>query len=89
MRTALRALPQMAVMAAIVATLAYLPLGVMLAMVLRLAGVPPEVLLTLGGTVYAPLGLLLGWLLVFAGACGYAAWLFPWGDKSFAWPGGK
>jgi Na+/H+-dicarboxylate symporter len=89
MRTALRAMSQMAVMAAIVATMSYLPLGVVLALALRWAGMPLDVLLTLGGTVHAVLGLLLGWLLVFAGACGYAAWLFPWGDKIFGWPGGE
>ena len=89
MRTALKALSQMAVMAAIIATLTYLPLGVVLALVVRLVGMPLDVLLTLGGTVHATLGLLLGWRLVFAGACGYAAWLFPWGDKVFGWPGGE
>ena len=48
----------------------------------------PSVLPTFGGAVHPALGLLLWWLLVFAAACGYAAWLFPWGDKDFGWPGG-
>jgi uncharacterized membrane protein len=34
-------------------------------------------MLTLGGTVPAALGPLLGWLLVYGVACGYAALLFP------------
>jgi len=79
----------MTVMAAIIATLAYVPLGVVLALALGMVGVPLDALLTFGGTVHAALGLLLGWLLVFTGACGYAAWLFPWGDEVFGWPGGE
>ena len=88
-RNGMKALSQMAVMAAIIATLTYVPLGVVLALVLGMVGVPLDALVTLGGAVHAPLGLLLGWLLAFAGACGYAAWLFPWGDKVFGWPGGE
>jgi hypothetical protein len=77
-RAALRSLSQMAVMAAVVATLAYVPSALVLALVLRLIDVPLDALLTLGGTVHAAFGLLLGWLLAFAVSCGYAAWLFPW-----------
>jgi hypothetical protein len=76
----LKSLSQMSVMAAVVATLAYVPLALVLALVLRLIDIPLDALLTLGGTVHAALGLLLGWLLVFAAACGYAAWLFPWSE---------
>jgi hypothetical protein len=77
MRAALKTLPQMALMAAIVATLAYVPLGVVPVLVLSMAGVPLDAMLTLGGTVPAALGPLLGWLLVYGVACGYAALLFP------------
>lgn len=82
----LRALSQVAVMAAIVATLVYLPLGVLLAIVLGLSGVPFHAMLTFGGELHAALGLLVWWLFAFAGACGYAAWVFPWGDRVFSWP---
>jgi len=74
-------LSQMAVMAAVVAILAYVPLALVVALVLHLADIPPDLVLTLGGTVHAALGLMLGWLLVFAAACAYAAWLFPWGEE--------
>lgn len=83
----LRALSQVAVMAAIVATLVYLPLGVLVALALRLSGVPFDAMLTFGGELHAALGLLVWWLFAFAGACGYAAWVFPWGDRVFSWPG--
>ena len=89
MRSALTAVSQVAVMAAIVATLLYLPLGVVLALTLPLFGIPLEALATFGGTLNMTLGLLLWWLLAFTGACAYAALVYPWGDKVFAWPGKK
>jgi len=82
MRPALTALSQMAVMAAIVATLVYVPLAAALGLVLFLIDVPYEALLTFGGALHTVLGLLAWWALVFGGACGYAAWVFPWGDKA-------
>lgn len=89
MRAALKALSQMATMAAIVATLACIPVGAMLAFVLHQFGVPLDTVLTLAGTVHASIGLVLWWLVVFAAACVYAAWLYPWEDRNFGWPGGK
>lgn len=82
----LTTLSQVAVMAAIVATLVYLPLGIVVALILRLSGVPFDALLTFGGALHEVSGLLLWWAIAFAGAFGYAAWMFPWGDKVFAWP---
>lgn len=78
MRSALTAVSQVAVMAAIVATLLYLPVGVVLALTLRLFGIPLEALATFGGTLNMALGLLLWWLLAFTGACAYAASVYPW-----------
>lgn len=89
MRTALKALSQMAMMAAIVATLACIPVGAALALVLHQLDVPLDAVLTLGGAVHASVGLVLGWLIVFAAACGYAAWVFPWEDRQFGWPRGR
>jgi hypothetical protein len=86
MRSALVCLSQMAVMAAIIATLLYLPVGVVLALALRLAGVRLESFVTFGGSLGTLSGLFVWWLLAFAGACVYAAWAFPWRDKVFAWP---
>lgn len=85
-RSALRVLSQMAVMAAIVATLVYLPVCIALALAFRAFGVSFEAWLTLGAALHPALGLLAWWLFVFVGSCGYAAWEFPWGDRNFGWP---
>ena len=69
---------QAAVMAAIVATLTYFPLGIASALILPQLGITFDALLTFGGAMHFVFGLLLWWLLTFVGACGYAAWMFPW-----------
>ena len=80
-------LGQLAVMAALVATLAYFPLGLALIFVVRIAGgVGFETLISFGGTLPMLVGLIAWWLLVFTGALVYAAFMFPWGDKAFGWP---
>jgi hypothetical protein len=78
MRSALTAVSQVAVMAAIVATLLYLPVGVVLALTLPLFGISLEALATFGGTLNMAFGLLLWWLLAFTGAGAYAASVYPW-----------
>jgi hypothetical protein len=82
----LAALPQMAVMAAIVATLVYLPAVVALALISRAAGISFDAWLTLDAALHPALGLLAWWLVVFVGSCGYVACEFPWGDRSFGRP---
>jgi hypothetical protein len=77
---------QVAVMAAIVATLAYFPLGFIVGLMLRVFGVSFTAFVTFGAAVAPLIGLLLWWLLLFAGACIYAACLFPWGDEVLGWP---
>ena len=77
----LAVLSQVAVMAAVVATLVYFPLGIALALIVPLLGITFDALLTFGGAVHFVLGLLLWWLATFAGACGYAAVMFPWGHE--------
>jgi len=89
MRAVLKSLSQMAVMAAIVATLAYFPLGLLATLAFRLFGIPFDALVTFGGALGMFLGLVSWWLVAFAGACAYAAWMFPWGDAAFAWPSRK
>jgi len=86
-RSVAAALLQVMVMAAVVATLVYLPVGVAVALALRAFGVSFEAWLTLGQVLHPAQGLLVWWLFLFLGSCGYAAWLFPWGDKVFGWPG--
>ena len=44
------------------------------------------VFVTFGGAFNVLPGLVLWWLLVFAGACIYAAFLIPWGEKVIRWP---
>ena len=68
---------RLAVMAAIVATLAYFPLGLALVFVLRVAGIGFETLASFGGALNVFLGLVVWWLLFFAGALVYVACLFP------------
>ncbi len=87
--TAMVTLAQLAVMAALVATMAYFPLGLAMIFLLHIAGLGYETLITFGGSFGVFVGLIAWWLLVFTGALVYAAFMFPWGDKEFGWPGKK
>ena len=82
----MRAVPQMMVMAAIVATLVYLPAGLVLPLLLGLFGISIDAVVTFGGFFNFLLGMLVWWLVVFAVACIYTACVFPWGDEVLAWP---
>jgi hypothetical protein len=77
---------QVAVMGAIVASLLYFPLVVSLALALRVAGISFQAFVTFGGAFNVLPGLAIWWLLVFAGACIYAACLIPWDEKVIGWP---
>ena len=79
-------LAQVAVMGAIVASLLYFPLGVALALALRVAGISFQAFVTFGGAFNVLPGLVIWWLLVFAGACIYTACLIPWGERVIGWP---
>lgn len=79
-------LAQVTVMAAVVATLLYFPLGLGLALVLLVLGIAFEMLVTFGGAMGVLPGLALWWLVVFAAAWAYAACVFPWGDEVLAGP---
>jgi hypothetical protein len=85
-RSLMASVSQMLVMGAIVATLLYCPVGLALVLVLALFGVSFGAVVTFGGALNTLAGLFAWWLLVFAGACVYAALAFPWGDKALAWP---
>ncbi len=73
-------------MAAIVATLMYLPAGIAMVLVLKLFGISFEAAVTFGGAFNTLPGLIAWWLLAFAGSCVYAVCAFPWGEKVLAWP---
>ena len=77
---------QLLVMAALVATILYVPITLPLALAFRLAGVPFEAFVTFGGLFSLFFGLVAWWLVVFAGACIYAVCLFPHDDKVLGWP---
>lgn len=66
---------QMAVMAAIVATLLYPPLGIVLWLLLGLLGVPLEAFVTFGGAIGLYAGMLAWWLVAFALALTYAVFV--------------
>jgi len=73
-------------MAALVATLLYFPVGLAIAVPLRLLGVPFEASVTFGDALSVLAGLAAWWLLFYAAALIYAACLFPWGEKVLGWP---
>lgn len=73
-------------MAAIVATLFYVPVALALALLLALLGVSIDPLVTFGGFFNMVTGMCVWWLLVFVAACIYSACAFPWGDEVLAWP---
>ena len=70
------AMTQVAIMAALVATLAYFPLGLVLIVLFRFAGVGFDALISFGGALPMLIGLLAWWLLFFSAALVYAAVLF-------------
>jgi branched-subunit amino acid transport protein len=76
----------MVVMAAIVASLFYVPAAVLAALVAQIFTVPLGALVTFWGTFNMFFGLVAWWLAAFAGACAYAAFAFPWKEQVFAWP---
>ena len=70
----------MMVMAAIVATMLCPPAGIMLALLLRLLGVPLVSFVTFGGALNPYLATLAWWSVAFALALIYAVLAFPWAE---------
>jgi hypothetical protein len=68
----------MALMAAVVATLCYWPLGVVIASLLATLGVPVDTLVSFGGALNRYAGMVAWWLIFFAPALLYAVLVFPW-----------
>jgi hypothetical protein len=70
------ALAQVTTMAAVVATLVYLPLGGALVLLLWLFGVSLESVVGFGGAVHPAIGLLIWWSISFVCSCAYSAWTY-------------
>ena len=68
----------MVVMATIVATALFIPLGALVAVVAWLCGVTLSSLVTFGGKVPPALGLLAWWAIFLVPALVYAAYAMPW-----------
>jgi hypothetical protein len=69
-----RPIAQLAVMAAVVATLFYVPVGLAMLLILRAFGVPFESVASFGGALGTVSGLFAWWLVAFIPACVYTLW---------------
>ena len=79
MRLVLRSLPQMVVMAAIVTSTLFVPVGALLIWLsFAFFGVSLRALVTFGSLITALEGLLAWWALLFLPALVYAACVMPW-----------
>jgi len=82
MRFVLKSLPRMVVMAAIVDSVLFVPLGGILALLsFGLLGVPLQSFVTLGGFVPAAEGLVIWWAIFLVPSLVYAAYMMPWHPK--------
>jgi hypothetical protein len=78
LRVVLRPQPQMVVMAAIVATVLFAPVGGVLALLaFLLAGISLQDFVTFGGALSASYGLVLWWAVMLVPAIVYAAFVMP------------
>jgi len=66
-------------MAALVATMAYFPLGLALVLAFHLGGIGFETFISFGGALPVLIGLVLWWMVFFAAALVYAVFVFPRG----------
>ena len=79
MRVVLGSLPQLVVMAAVVATAMLVPLVSLLwLLALLIFGVSLHDFLTFGDAVELFPGVMAWWALVLAPALAYSAWMMPW-----------
>ncbi|HWI39446.1 MAG TPA: hypothetical protein VNU64_23565 [Burkholderiales bacterium] len=82
MRLVLGSLPRMVIMAAVVDSALFLPLGAILALLcFALFGVPLQSFVTFGGFVSAPEGLITWWAIFLLPSLVYAAYMMPWGGN--------
>ena len=78
MRLVLRAAAQLVVMAAIVTTALYFPLGALLLLLALALGMSLEAFLTFGGALTLLQGALAWWAIFFVPALVYSAYVMPW-----------
>ena len=79
MRAVLGSVPQMIVMASIVASVLVVPFGALLAIFTFLAfGVPVRDFMTFGGMVTPFEGAVAWWIVVFVPSAVYSACVMPW-----------
>ena len=79
MRSILRALPQLLVMAAVVTTALFVPLVALLALLsFALFGVPLHSFVSFGEAIAAYQGLAAWWGILFVPALVYSACMMPW-----------
>ena len=82
MRLVLRSLPQMVVMAAIVTSALFVPVGALLIwLCFAFFGVSLRALVTFGSLLTALEGVLAWWALLFLPAIVYAACVMPWSAR--------
>lgn len=82
MRFILRSVPQMLVMAAVVTSALWLPVGALLAFLcFVLFGISLREFVTLGGSLSLFDGVLAWWALLFVPALVYAAYAMPWRQR--------
>jgi hypothetical protein len=85
MRLVFRSLPQMVVMAAIVTSALFVPVGALLVWPsFALFGVSLRAVVTFGSLLTALQGLLAWWALLFLPALAYAACVMPWSAREYA-----
>ena len=72
-----RSIPQTLVMAAIVTTALFVPLGALLALVFGLLGVSLHALVTFDGLLGALEGVIAWWAIFYVPALAYAAYAMP------------
>ena len=79
MRLVLGSLPRMVIMAAIVDSALFVPLGAILALLcFALFGVSLQSFVTFGGFVGAPAGVIVWWGIFLVPSLVYAAYMMPW-----------
>jgi hypothetical protein len=72
--------------AGIVATLAYAPAALAVALAAKVCGFSLHTVVTFGGALGTFTGMFAWWLIAFAAACAYALFAFPWKEEVLAWP---